>query len=247
MNSIPPRVREKLKYYVYLYVDPRDGTPFYVGKGRGNRALSHLAETFEKAKSEGIGDLVSLSEEPIVEILRYGMSEREAFHVESAAIDLIGLENLSNNIYGKWSGRQGRARFHDIVKELDAEEVDIKENAVLVNINTLYRYGMTDIELYDATRSCWKVGNRCEKAEYAMSIYRGIVREVYEIATWVPGGSTMLAHEHRVGTDEMGDVPDRWEFVGRLAPAKIRKRYLGKSVCHYFKKGSQNPIRYVNC
>ena len=31
-----PKVREKLKFYVYLYVDPRDDSVFYVGKGKGN-------------------------------------------------------------------------------------------------------------------------------------------------------------------------------------------------------------------
>jgi hypothetical protein len=245
MHSIPARVREELKFYVYLYLDPRNGKPFYVGKGRGNRALSHLTETFKKAKRKGVGELATLDAEPAIEILRYGMTEREAFHVEAAAIDLFGLEDLTNDVHGKWSKRQGRARFDDIVKELDAEEVDVEEGVVLININTLYRYGMSDIELYDATRSCWKVGERRENAAYAMSVYRGIVREVYLIATWVPGGATMLSYDHHEEPAEA--YRGRWEFVGRVAPERIRRRYLGKSVRHYFEKGSRNPIRYVNC
>lgn len=32
---------------VYLYIDPRDEQPFYVGKGQGDRALSHLSEEAE--------------------------------------------------------------------------------------------------------------------------------------------------------------------------------------------------------
>jgi hypothetical protein len=37
----------------------------------------------------------------------------------------------------------------------------------------------------------------------------------------------------------------RWEFVGRIADGKIRKRYQYRSVAHYFLKASQNPIQYV--
>jgi len=31
---------EALGHYVYLYVDPRDGKVFYIGKGRGERWLT---------------------------------------------------------------------------------------------------------------------------------------------------------------------------------------------------------------
>lgn len=29
------------QYYTYLYFDPKDGTPIYVGKGIGRRAYKH--------------------------------------------------------------------------------------------------------------------------------------------------------------------------------------------------------------
>jgi hypothetical protein len=35
--EIRPEVAERLGYYVYLYIDPRDGKPFYVGKGKNAR------------------------------------------------------------------------------------------------------------------------------------------------------------------------------------------------------------------
>ena len=40
---------------------------------------------------------------------------------------------------------------------------------------------------------------------------------------------------------------ERFEFVGKLASKKIQNKYLGKSVRYYFTRGSQNPIKYVNC
>ena len=41
--------------------------------------------------------------------------------------------------------------------------------------------------------------------------------------------------------------PKRWEFVGTIAPEKIRSKYKDRSVARYQKPGAQNPIMYVNC
>ena len=32
-REFSPKIMEKLGYYVYLYIDPRDSTIFFVGKG----------------------------------------------------------------------------------------------------------------------------------------------------------------------------------------------------------------------
>jgi hypothetical protein len=51
-------------YYVYLLVDPRDGKPFYVGKGIGHRHLGHAKKSLRRgnprtgcAKSARIRDI----------------------------------------------------------------------------------------------------------------------------------------------------------------------------------------------
>ena len=41
IDSFPPEVAERLQYYVYRLIDPRNGETFYVGKGKGNRVFAH--------------------------------------------------------------------------------------------------------------------------------------------------------------------------------------------------------------
>lgn len=36
------KTKEKLKYYVYLLIDPDTNEPFYVGKGKDDRVFSHI-------------------------------------------------------------------------------------------------------------------------------------------------------------------------------------------------------------
>jgi hypothetical protein len=240
MRQIPRHVCEELKYYVYLYIDPRDGRPFYVGKGKRGRLLTHLKDRSETEKTKRIEELDKLDLKPVIEILKYGLTEKEAFLVESATIDLLGIGQLTNRVKGHHAVR---GLLQDIVDELDAKEVEIMHPVILINISQLYRYGMSPLELYDATRSAWKVGPRRHKAKYAFAVYGGNVRAVYFIAAWLPAGSTMLTRKHSAETR----LAERFEFVGTLAPDKIQRRYLGKSVRHYFAPGSQNPIKYVNC
>jgi uncharacterized protein len=53
--------------------------------------------------------------------------------------------------------------------------------ALLIRINQLFHYGMTPIELYDATRGIWRIGPAREKVELALAVFQGIVREVNRI------------------------------------------------------------------
>jgi uncharacterized protein len=245
MPQIPQRVCEKLKYYVYLYVDPRTQRPFYVGKGKGNRIYGHLSDTEDTDKVNRIGELRKLGLEPVLEILKFGLTEREAFLVESAAIELLGVDELTNRVKGHGAIENGRGLLTETIQELDAEAITITDKAILINISRLYRYGMTPMELYDTTRGIWKVAPSRHNAELAFCVYGGIIREVYSIATWLPAHSTMTLG--RDFLEKEYNPSERHEFVGRLAPESTRKKYIGKSVQDYFAPGSQNPIKYVNC
>ncbi|MBF2719681.1 hypothetical protein IP510_07285 [Psychrobacter sp. NG254] len=116
------------------------------------------------------------------------------------------------------------------------DSLEITEPSMLIRINELFRDDMSAEELYNATRSSWRVSlNRANNVEYALSVYKGIVREVYLITAWQEADPT--AHEKNNG---------RFEFIGNIAEDTVRNKYKLKSVKHYFKKGNMAPFMYIN-
>jgi hypothetical protein len=236
--EITPEVAKILKSYVYVYIDPRNGKPFYIGKGTGNRLFSHLQDRSETEKVAQIAEIRCSGKEPRIEILRYGLSDSEARLVEAASIDLIGKAKLTNLMYGYHEGSFGRITSQRVISMLTAKKVKVQHKAILITINRLYRSNMTKEELYETTRGIWKVGEISRnKVEYAIALYQGIVLEVYRIKQWYPAGT--LKYNTRDSSDFKKS--GRWEFSGSIAK-DIREEYFGFSVG----KAGQNPIRYVN-
>lgn len=95
-----------MNYYVYIYLDPRhpgkyeyndttfDYMPFYVGKGKGDRHLSHLKEsestTRNNPKIKKIQKIKSQGLTPIIEKVKYFDIESDAYDYETYLIELIG-------------------------------------------------------------------------------------------------------------------------------------------------------------
>ncbi len=241
-QKLPSGMSEKLGYYVYIYVDPETNLPFYMGKGKGNRVYAHLSDTTESAKVQQIQFLRNKGLEPRIEILCYGLPDEEtAYHVEAAAIDLFGKQNLTNEARGWRSGSHGRIPLAVLISYEAPSPVDISDPCIIIRINDKYYDGMNDQELYESTRGVWKLSERREAADYALAVFDGIVREVYQIDYWVHAGKT------KYYTREDVDAPDRWEFVGKVGSTSIRDKYRLRSVRHYLQPNNQNPIVYVNC
>lgn len=226
---------EKLGYYVYLLIDPRNNKIFYVGKGKGNRINQHLLgtlndKTHETEKIKKIREIQNSGLEVKHIVLRHELTEKEAFEVESAVIDVLGKDNLTNLVKGHNSEDKGLMKLEDIKIKYEAEDAVIEEPVILININNLYQKDMNENEIYDATRKSWRINiNRIVNIKIACSVYRGIIREVFLIEKW------LLSSE----------VEGRYMFQGKVAPKDLRNKYLNKSVSKYWKKGSQNPIKYV--
>jgi hypothetical protein len=114
----------------------------------------------------------------------------------------------------------------------------VTEPALLIRINRLYHSDMTDEQLYEATRGIWRLGKRREKAKFAFAIFRGEVLQVYQIDTWHEAGTTPYPTRKDV------NKKDRWEFLGKQAPA-LTKKYQGRSVAAQLT--GRFPVNYVNC
>ena len=238
---------DNLGYYVYIYSDPDTKIPFYIGKGKGNRCFNHLFLNNDSEKVARIQEILSPGKEPIIEILVHGVDEETALKVEAAAIDLIGIENLTNIQKGHHSSVYGRIDVDEINLRYNKEVLrlsDIKDNIILIRINKAYHYGMTDFEMYDSTRGIWKLNvENAKKAQYACSVYDGMILEVYQIAEWFAANETMRHYDRP--EDQREKVDGRYEFVGRIASAEVRNKYVGKMVSDLFPKGNQNPIKYI--
>lgn len=236
--KITSEVAKILKSYVYVYIDPHNGKPFYIGRGKGNRLFSHLSEKSEANKVKQIAEIRRNGKEPRIEILRYGLSDAEACLVEAASIDLIGKAKLTNRVAGHHEGSFGRITSRRVITMLTAKKVKVQHKAILITINKLYRSDMSAEELYETTRGIWVVGEtRRNKVEYALALYQGIILEVYRIEQWYPAGT--LKYKTR-DTSHFKDS-GRWEFSGSVAK-DVRDQYIDFSVG----KAGQNPIRYVN-
>lgn len=235
--NITHDIANTLKCYVYVYTDPRNGEPFYIGKGQGNRVFSHLDDPADTAKTATIREIRESGAEPEIDILRYGLTEMEASLVEASAIDLIGLSRLSNRVAGHHDRSFGRIASMELIQMLSAKPVVVRHKALLITVNRIYRSNMSNEELYEATRGIWKLGSRRDHAEYVMAVYQGIVREVYRIEKWHPAGTLPYKTRDAEGFKKSG----RWEFEGVTA-TEVRDEYIGNSVG----LGGQNPVRYKN-
>lgn len=240
-----PGVAEKLKFYVYLLIDPRTNLVFYVGKGRGSRAYAHSLEALGEPgadegnlKLETIRAIHAAGQEVRLEILRHGMTEDQAFQVESAGIDLLlrhgsvaddetaaGLSNLQRG----HDAELGIASIEDLAALYGAKPVVIEDPMILIRPSTLWWQAKSDVDRYEATRKWWKVGVASRaRVSHAAAVVDGIIRMVWKIDRW----DADPAEAGRAG------------FTGARDPL-LEARYVWGDVSDLLPLGAQNPIRYV--
>lgn len=245
------KARERLGYYVYALFDsgnPR--TPFYIGKGCGNRVFAHAqGDEFQmdedeplSAKLELIRSIKNTGRTVEHKIVRFGLSQDEALKVEAALIDLMNYvepDSLKNEISGQGVA-EGFYDAADLALALCAVPLQTDLPILIIKIERrwselLQQFGagsnIPQDRIYEATQGDWRLSrDRANRAACVLSVARGLVRAVF-----VPNGWEEAGYESRK------------KMTGEQAcPAQYQK-FIGTSVAHIFERGSQNPIRYLRC
>lgn len=250
-DTIPQAVVEELKFYVYRLVDPRTGETFYVGKGSGQRVLQHrwdaLDDPLPTDRLDRIREIRAAGMEEALVIHRHAMDEATALHVEAAV--MAAYPRLTNLVAGH-GAEFGPAGLAELVDRYAAPDARIAVPAILIKIEKEWRPDLSPEQLYERTRRYW----RCDPARrrppptHAVSVARGLVREVYRIERWdaytePPPGPPGERPEDAAKPWRAGQL--RRAFVGRVCGELASLKRC--SVRHLAFGGAQNPVACVNC
>lgn len=245
-----PKTIQELNYYVYLLLDPETDLPFYVGKGKGNRVFNHIEESkdgkFGTEKLDIIKSFLDQGKEIKHVIVRHGMNEKTAFHVEASLLDTFKFIpkfeafNRGNIQGGVNSIENGLMSVSEIKRKYNATPLDIiPENFVIININGSYKHASGKEKIYNATKQTWRMSDpRNGKLEYVLSEYKGLIVEVFEVENWYQSERPYKSGNKK-GKTYMG-----YGFNGKVASQNIRSKYINKSIAHKKKRGASNPITY---
>jgi len=244
MTTFSPIAIERLRAYVYILQDPRDGKIFYVGKGNGNRVFQHaecaLGTCLESDKLNIIRDIIASGNKVKYYIVRHGLDDDDAFTVESVLIDLLtypsfpDMAKISNIVAGHHQFDLGIKTAEEIEVLYNCPQLqptDFQHRVMTININGTYQKpSEKHPNLYEATRKAWRLNpNKAQQVEYVLSEYRGVVRGIFQPDRWY----------------EMS--PHRWAFDGieitQDSQPDVYNLYMNKMVPEKA-KGMANPIRY---
>ncbi|MBR3952562.1 MAG: GIY-YIG nuclease family protein [Oscillospiraceae bacterium] len=217
---------EEDRFYVYALCE--DDVPFYIGKGQGERIWQHEKETDNLLKK--LIQEYELSEEEAQEfkekhkriielsnngklkrvIIKWGLTEQEAFMAESALINLlkimpnINLSNIANGHASKKEKDKNGSTAACLDDKFDHyPPLDIKENetadrlknknVVFININKFYKLCLAekikdrDKCILDSTRGSWIIGAD-KKPDYVFAVYQSRICGIYKVNYEVCGG-----------------------------------------------------------
>lgn len=216
------------QHYVYALCDD-EGIPFYIGKGERERVFEHQEalkdikqkikenpdltgeekESLRKSFSAKFKKLDNCKKQPEY-IIKWGLTEDEAFRCESALINICnyfykndkikGIFNLSNIQGGHRSLPEKNSRspitkmmsaqeYLDecAVETIDFYEEDKEYNILCINIHSSFPQADNDSNrddfIYEACRGYWKIAIK-NNPKFVFAIYKSRVVGIYEVGKW---------------------------------------------------------------
>lgn len=127
-------------FYVYIHINPTTGKPFYIGKGKGNRAYS------PKGRNKFWHNVVAKHGKE-VQIIKEGLSEQDAHKIETELIRLYGrrdngtgeLVNLTNGgegVHGKIYTKIERKKHSVVMKKYyESDDARYKRSITAKRVN----------------------------------------------------------------------------------------------------------------
>jgi hypothetical protein len=200
-NAVEQKI---LQHYVYAYYDPDEYAksegfcrPFYIGKGKGNRAFDHV-NIFDKPslvsdkdktdKMHKIEQILNENKEPKIVILARGFDDDTALNIEMVLIDFIGMQYLTNEQTGHEADKHGRISLTDLravskVHTMSDDEFDkLKEHTLVLKVNKSQDPDMTYDKIYDVAHAAWIIGEKTINAvDKIFVVSNGIVRAVFDV------------------------------------------------------------------
>lgn len=213
------------KHYVYALCT-HDGVPFYIGKGCGRRVLDHRDAAEQAKESIAADDLLSdaeknrkikeltdklkiiLDEQTNLQmvIIKWGLTESEAFMCESALINLLRytrgktIQELTNIVNGhaSKSEKDSVADTKTIARTLEVFLRDcaiaecaseqIVQKVAFIKINKLYpecigtNGDVDDGKVKECVRGVWPIAeNKRSQIEFIFALYKGRVVGIYHV------------------------------------------------------------------
>ncbi len=207
------------KFYVYIYYDPRNMQPFYVGKGKGKRYKAHLSEAsswdgiWRKGKNcsklQKILDIQKDNLAPIITKVYFSENELDVIAEEARLINLFGrisaggiLTNITeadgarngclNGMFGKTHTEEAK----QIIRELRAKEKLDPEYS-----NKKMRANPRCMPVTDGINEYTSIGDAARQLNITMHKAQGMRRrgQLYQV------GTEQVLRDSLPGTKEWAD------------------------------------------
>ena len=207
-------VEHNLGSYVYILVDPKDKTPFYIGKGGAsgagnNRLLHHFEEARESEfsktnhyKIQKIHEIWNRGDE--VDWFVYQMDkclqlDQVAEVVESALIDFSNLFNpklLTNEKRGKYGKLKTRSEIlAQGAQEFSFDPISENHTDVTIMLFNIKKGYQRERDLFGALIRAWSLRTDLRSIENAVAI--GLIDGISHIAKPIMGWQKSIQHVGR--------------------------------------------------